>query len=255
MGLECLFPPTASSSSMNSTQGLWTQAVFAGGVAGSEYTHRACGHGQSLQGEWQGQSTNTGLVGMGSLCRGSGRVRVHTQACGHGQSLQGEWQGQSTHTGLVGGQSLQGEWQGQSTHTGLVGMGSLCRGSGRVRVHTWLVGVVVSAGGVAGSESHMACGRGSLCRGSGRVRVHTGLVGVAVSAGGVAGSTDMPVPWRASPVTINRGKELMNQWHQSHVTKIGHTLLQNLAPTCMGPTPIIHIQIHNITYTHIHTHT
>ena len=108
MGLECLFPPTASSSSMNSTQGLWARVVSAGGVAGSEYTHRACGHGQSLQGEWQGQSTHTGLVGMGSLCRGSGRVIVHTQglwawavsaggvagseythrACGHEQSLQ-----------------------------------------------------------------------------------------------------------------------------------------------------------------------
>ena len=142
-----------------------------------------------------------------------------------------------THRACGQGQSLQGEWQGQSTHTGVVGMGSLCRGSGRVRVHTWLVGVVVSAGGVAGSESHMACGRGSLCRGIGRVRVHTGLVGVAVSVGGVAGSTDMPVPWRAlaSPATINGGKELMNQWHQSHVTKIGHTLLQNLAPTWFSP--------------------
>ena len=93
MGLECLFPPTASSSSMNSTQGLWARAVSAGGVAGSEYTHRACGHRQSAGGV-------------------AGSEYTH-RACGHGQSL-------------------QGEWQGQSTHTGLVGMGSLCRGSGRV---------------------------------------------------------------------------------------------------------------------------
>ena len=125
MGLECLFPPTASSSSMNSTQGLWARAVSAGGVAGSEYTHRACGrraqavsaggvagseythracghrqslHGQCLQGEWQGQSTHTGLVGMGSLCRGSGRVRVHTQGLWAWVVSAGEWQSQLTHT-------------------------------------------------------------------------------------------------------------------------------------------------------------
>ena len=60
MGLECLFPPTASSSSMNSTQGLWARAVSAGGVAGSEYTHRACGRG--------------------SFCRGSGRVNCAVES-------------------------------------------------------------------------------------------------------------------------------------------------------------------------------
>ena len=98
---------------MNSTQGLWARAVSAGGVAWSEYTHRPCGHGQSLQEEWQGQSTHTGLVDTGSLCRGSGRVRVHTQ---------GLWARAVSAGGVAGS---------EYTHRAC-GRGSVCRGSGRV---------------------------------------------------------------------------------------------------------------------------